>query len=328
MSGSSGENEGYRPVPFGELGDRARIWHPVILVIGSFFAFYLWALVPSIVLATMDAAAGKKDLTGPDAALTQWGLAALAVSFGLILLHFTLWTRLFERRPLTSIGLFREGAAGHYVNGLVYGVMFALIVNLAAVIAALHFGFSMPAMFEGTTPVLRPDVLLFAALIVPAVLLQGGTEEVVFRGWMLSALSARTSITLAVLVSALAFGLFHVDRFALDPAFAAVFISSTVVMGAFLGVWAVKAGSIAGPMGFHGAYNALLFVSGYLDGAAKAKPGDTPGQIWGSMMDIESMKDVIRNADYLASMQTAVIVCSIIGILVLLLSGNGEAEEH
>lgn len=328
MSGANGDNEGYRPVPFGELGDRARIWHPALLVIGSFFAFYIWVLVPSIVLATMDAAAGKKDLTAPDSMLMQYGLAALAASFGLVLLHFILWTRLFERRPLTSIGLFRDGSAGRYVNGLVYGVMFALIVNLAAVVASLHFGFSMPAMYEGTTPVLRQDVLLFAALIIPAVLLQGGTEEVVFRGWMLSALSARTSITLAVLVSALAFGLFHVDRFALDPAFAAIFISSTVVMGAFLGVWAVKAGSIAGPMGFHGAYNALLFVTGYLDGAAKAKPGDTPGQIWGAMMDVESMQEAVRHVDYLASMQTGVIICSLIAIAVMLVSGQDEGEAH
>jgi membrane protease YdiL (CAAX protease family) len=263
----------------------------------------------------------------PDSALVQYGLAALAVSFGLILLHFVFWTRVIERRPLTSIGLFRGGSGAKYVNGLVYGVLFALLVNLIAVVASLHFGFSMPAMFTGNTPILRPDLLLFVAMIIPAVLLQGGTEEVVFRGWMLSALSARTSITLAVLVSGLAFGVFHVDRFVLDPVFAAIFISSTVVMGAFLGVWAVKAGSIVGPMGFHGAYNALLFVSGFLDGAAKAKPGQPATQIWSDMMSMESMQEAIRNMDFVAAMQTGVIICSLIAIAVMLLSGQ-EEEEH
>jgi membrane protease YdiL (CAAX protease family) len=316
-----------RPAPFGPLGERARIWHPLVILIGSFFAFYVWAILPSVVLASMDAAAGKKDLMAPDSSLVQYALPALAGSFGLILLHFLLWTRLVERRPLTSIGLFRGGSAGKYVNGLVYGVLFALLVNLIAVVAALHFGFSMPAMFTGSTTILRPDLLIFVAMIVPAVLLQGGTEEVVFRGWMLSALSARTSITLAVLVSGLAFGLFHVDRFALDPAFAAIFISSTVVMGAFLGVWAVKAGSIVGPMGFHGAYNALLFVSGFLDGATKAKPGQSATQIWSDMMSLESMQEAIRDMDYLAAMQTGVIICSLVAIAVMLLTGQDE-EEH
>lgn len=316
-----------RPAPFGPLGERARIWHPLVILIGSFIAFYVWAILPSVVLASMDAAAGKTDLMAPDSALVQYGLAALAVSFGLILLHFVFWTRVIERRPLTSIGLFRGGSGAKYVNGLVYGVLFALLVNLIAVVASLHFGFSMPAMFTGNTPILRPDLLLFVAMIIPAVLLQGGTEEVVFRGWMLSALSARTSITLAVLVSGLAFGLFHVDRFVLDPVFAAIFISSTVVMGVFLGVWAVKAGSIVGPMGFHGAYNALLFVTGFLDGAAKAKPGQSTAQIWSDMMSMENMQEAIRNMDFVAAMQTGVVICSLIAIAVMLLSGQ-EEEEH
>jgi uncharacterized protein len=328
MSGSAEAGEDTRPVPFGPMGERARIWHPLIILIGSFFAFYVWAILPSVVLASMDAAAGKTDLMAPDSLLVQYGLPALAVSFGLILLHFLFWTKVVERRPLTSIGLFRGGSAGKYVNGLVYGVLFALLVNLIAVVASLHFGFSMPAMFLGDAPIMRPDLLFFVAMIIPAVLLQGGTEEVVFRGWMLSALSARTSITLAVLVSGLAFGLFHVDRFVLDPAFAAIFISSTVVMGAFLGVWAVKAGSIMGPMGFHGAYNALLFVSGFLDQAAKAKPGQPPTQIWSQMMSVENMQEAIRNLDFVAAMQTGVIICSLVAIAVMLLSGQNEEEEH
>lgn len=318
-----------REMPYGPAGERARIWHPIAIIIGSFFAFYLWAIVPSVVLASMDAAAGKTDPTAPDSLLVQYGLAALGASFVLILLHFMFWTRVVERRPLTSIGMFRGGSFGPYLNGIAYGALFALIVTLAAYVAALQFGFSMPAMFSGTQSVLRPDVLLFAATIVPVILVQGGTEEVVFRGWMLSALSARTSITLAVLVSGLAFGVFHVDRFVMDPRFAAVFIASTVVLGVFLGVWAVQAGSIAGPAGFHGAYNALLFVAGYLDGAANAKPGASASQVWADMMSLEAMQESIRHADYIAAMQTAVVICSLIGIAALLLrrTDRGELAE-
>jgi membrane protease YdiL (CAAX protease family) len=315
-----------RDMPFGPVGERARIWHPIVIIIGSFLAFYLWALVPSVVLASMDAAAGKTDLMAPDALLVQYGLAALGISFALILLHFLFWTRVVERRPLTSIGMFRGGSLGQYLNGIAYGALFALIVSLAAFVAALHFGFSMPAMFAGTQGVLRPDVLLFAAMIVPVVLVQGGTEEVVFRGWMLSALSARTSMTLAVLLSSVAFGIFHVDRFVMDPVFAAIFISATIVLGAFLGVWAVQSGSIAGPAGFHGAYNALLFVTGYLARAANAKPGSTTSQIWADMMGLEAMQEVVRHTDYIAAMQTAVIAGSLIGIVALLMT-RAERRE-
>jgi uncharacterized protein len=310
-----------REMPFAPVGDRARIWHPIAVLIGSFFVFVFWALLPSIVLASMDAAAGKTDLMAPDSLLVQYGLASLGVSFALILLHFLFWTRVVERRPLTSIGMFRGGSLGLYINGLVYGALFALIVTLAAFVAAVQFGFSMPAMFAGTQDIWRPEIMLFVAMLIPIVLVQGGTEEVVFRGWMLSALSARTSITTAVLLSSLAFGLFHIDRFVMDARFAAIFISSTVVLGTFLAVWAVQAGSIAGPAGFHGAYNALLFVTSFLDSAATAKPGTTPAQAWAEMMSLEAMQEVVRHTDYIAAMQTAVVICSLIGIATLLVRG-------
>lgn len=313
-----------RPVPYAAIGDRARIWHPLILILGSFIAFYIWALVPTVVLASLDAASGKTDVMSADSLVMTYGLPALGAAFGLILLHFLMWTRFAERRPLTSIGMFRGGSAGKYLNGLVYGALFAVLVNLAAVVAASYLGFSMPAMFTGSLSVIGPEVLIFAAAIVPVVLLQGGTEEVVFRGWMLSALSARTTITIGVLVSSIAFGVFHLDRFLMDPVFAMIFISSTVVLGAFLGVWAVHSGSIAGPAGFHGAYNSLLFVTQFLDTAANSKPGEPASHIWSSMMSMEAMQESIRDIDFLAAMQTAVVLFALIGILTLLLSKQGE----
>jgi hypothetical protein len=133
-------------------------------------------------------------------------------------------------------------------------------------------------------------------------------------------------MTVAVLLSSAAFGIFHVDRFMMDPMFAATFISATIVLGAFLGVWAVQSGSIAGPAGFHGAYNALLLVTSYFDSAASAKPGSTSAQVWSDMMDLEAMLEVVRYADYIAAMQTAVIVGSLIGI-VALLATRAERRE-
>ena len=314
------------PMPFGPMGNRTRIRHPIILLIGSFSAFYFWAAAPGVVLASMDAAAGKTDLLAPGSLLTKYGLPALGISFTLILLHFLFWTRVVERRPLTSIGMFRGGSFGPYLNGIAYGALFALIVSLAAFVAAIHFGFTMPAMFAGTPDVMRSDVMLFSGLLILVVLVQGGTEEVVFRGWMLSAFSTRTSITLAVLLSSVAFGAFHVDRFFMNPTFAVIFISATIVLGAFLGVWAVQSGSIAGPAGFHGGYNALLFVTAYLDGVANAKPGASTAQIWADMMSPQAMKEIARNIDYIAATQSVVIIGSLIGIMTLLLTGKDRRE--
>jgi membrane protease YdiL (CAAX protease family) len=313
-------------MPYADPGERARIWHPIILLLGSFVVFYLWASVPTIVLVLMDHAAGRQGMTDPASLTMTCGLPALGAAFLFILVHFLLWTRLAERRPLTSIGLFVSGAGGQYTNGLVYGAMFALLINLLAILGANRLGFDVPELFTGSLGNISGAALLFAAAIVPVVLVQAGTEEVVFRGWMLSSLSARTSITTGILVSSVAFGVFHLDRFLIDPTFAIIFISSTVVLGAFLGVWAVRAKSIAGPAGFHGAYNGLLFVSEYLDGAAHASPGDPATKAWAKMMSMESMQDAVKNIDYLAVMQSAEIICALIGIVALLAWRRDETD--
>lgn len=126
-------------MPFGPIDDRARIWHPIAVIIGSFAVIIVWSLVPIVVLTSIDVAAGKADLLAPDTLSIRYELVALAVSFALILMHFLFWTRVVERRRLTSIGLFRGGSFRRYVNGVVYGALFALIASLAAYVAALHF---------------------------------------------------------------------------------------------------------------------------------------------------------------------------------------------
>jgi hypothetical protein len=40
------------------------------------------------------------------------------------------------------------------------------------------------------------------------------------------------------------------------------------------------------------------------------------------MMSLEAMQDIIRHTDYIAAMQTAVVVCSLIGIVALLMRGE------
>ena len=315
-----------RPMPYAPAGSGARIWHPFIVLIGGFFTFMFWAVLPQGILGGIDGASGMTDLLDPRSLTTRYALPALAAGFGLILLHFVFWTRTIERRPLASIGLQAPAFAARYIRGLGIGIIFAIIGTVGGAAIATSMGYTVPELAPSTLPRLSETLMLTALLIVPAFLLQAGTEEVVFRGWMLSALSARTSITLAVIVSGAAFGLFHLDRLLVDPTFAAVFMAGTSVMGVFLGVWAVQARSIAGPMGFHGAYNALLMLSSYLEAAANAAPADTGSAVFFRMMQ-EGMSSAPRYMDYIAVQQTLIVALSIIGIVGIMLSRPSSEND-
>jgi len=315
-----------RPVPFAPVGDNARIWHPALIILGGFVAFMFWAIVPQITLGVFDGIAGITDIQNPNSMTVRYGLLAIGAGFALILLHFLFWTRAVERRPLASIGFQGPGFARRYVAGLGVGIIFAIVGTMASAIIATELGYRVPDMAPGGSFSLAEGVLLTALLIVPVFLLQAGTEEVVFRGWMLSALSARASITIAVIVSGIAFGLFHLDRLLIDPKFAAIFMAGTSVMGVFLGAWAVHARSIAGPMGFHGAYNVLLLLTGYLAAASRAAPTDTGPVIFSRMM-LETMSEAPLYQDYITLQQTFVVAMSIIGLIVILVSRKPDEQD-
>jgi membrane protease YdiL (CAAX protease family) len=89
----------------------------------------------------------------------------------------------------------------------------------------------------------------FIALIIVAPI----TEELLFRGVILSGLSSKYGIRKAVILTSVLFGLFH-----LNP----VQIIGAIFVGLVLGWMKLKFDSIMVPIVFHGIYNALPLIFG------------------------------------------------------------------
>jgi hypothetical protein len=99
-------------------------------------------------------------------------------SFAMVAVLFTLWIKLFERRSMASVGLVlsRQSIktfAGGYGNGLLMGTAVVCGVLLLG-------GYGLEADTGDRSLDLVPIVILMFAFI-----LQSGTEEMVFRGWMM-----------------------------------------------------------------------------------------------------------------------------------------------
>lgn len=88
-------------------------------------------------------------------------------------------------------------------------------------------------------------VALSAGLLAPLV------EETLFRGLLLRALMRRMHTPVAVLLSALLFGLAHVP----DNLSAAAGLPAFIGLGILLGAVAVSTGSLAGPVFLHAGFN-------------------------------------------------------------------------
>ena len=170
--------------------------------------------------------------------------ALLWLGFAPTLLAVLAWVRLVEGRSLASIGLNGPAPMKPFMHGLGVGV--AMICLL---VFAIWAGGGLEA--AGIGPAWRePRSLWHIALLLAGFIFQAGTEEIIFRGWLLSVLARRSNVMVAVLVVSLVFCLLHYG-----PQQPPRVTASTFLFSLFACAWVLRAGSIWGAMGWHAGWN-------------------------------------------------------------------------
>lgn len=155
---------------------------------------------------------------------------------GLITLFTAIHVRFIEKRPLRTIGLVKERFALKYIIGFGAGVILLAAVVLPALL-------TIPGEFTG----LKASALIYLA----AFIVQSAGEEVLFRGYMLSALTRRGGVVWAVVVSSIVFGLYHIP-------YPVMQLISAALIGAVLSLFVLRTGSLWSAMGLHAAWNFCL----------------------------------------------------------------------
>lgn len=172
-----------------------------------------------------------------------------------------LWVGLVERRGPASIGLARRGAAGRFVLGLGLGVLMVALTGLAgATLLAMAGSLNDPEMAAMAAREIPLALIALLALVGLGFLIQGAVEELVFRGWLMSALSARWGVRTGVIVTSLAFMLLHAHVLVSGLVFgmaALVTLGLTGLVFAMLCLWR---GAIIEACAAHGAFNALAVI--------------------------------------------------------------------
>lgn len=184
----------------------------------------------------------------------------LGIGFaGAILLCF-LYVKLVEKRSISSMGFHKSGILKVYVRGFLIGAgMFAVIVLVGAFSGAYTISIALSS-FGSLLPIL---------IILCGFLIQGASEEVIYRGWLMPILGARYSKVFAIVVSSLIFAAIH----AMNPGMTIMPVINLVLFGVFAAVYALKEKSLWGICGFHSSWN---WVQGSVFGI-KVSGTSTPG---------------------------------------------------
>ena len=124
-------------------------------------------------------------------------------SFVFILLLFIFWVKVIEKNSLSSLGFVKR----NWLKYLGWGILLSL---LQMGMIALVYQVGGIGTFELNELSLEP--ILFILGLFPFWLLQGGTEEVATRGWLLTRIAARTNLPLAIAISSSLFGILHMGN--------------------------------------------------------------------------------------------------------------------
>lgn len=153
-----------------------------------------------------------------------------------------IYCRCIEKRSLFSVGFNKRGIAAEYLLGLLTGaLMIALPALICHITGCVSFSFDSSA-----SPLVI--VLFFIAFV-----LQGMGEEVLFRGYLMTSLTRRHNVWVAIIVSALTFSAFHIP----NANFSIIAFINITLFGIFAGVFMLKRGSIWAVGAIHTAWNFL-----------------------------------------------------------------------
>lgn len=168
--------------------------------------------------------------------------AFLILPFSLLLTFLWVWLLLYEKRPFWTLGLPLKGAVRRLAVGALAGAgMMAVIVGTMALVGCV-------TVEGGGHRITGAEALGPALVFFLSYLVQAGTEEVVFRGWVFQTVTARHALWLGLTVNIALFGLMHFPK---TPAT----ILQLVLFGGFATLYAIKEGSVWGVCGWHAAWN-------------------------------------------------------------------------
>lgn len=176
----------------------------------------------------------------------------LVAAFGLGSVLVLLWAQLFERRGPATLGLNAKGPM-RFLRGYLLGLGFLLAVVGGIWLAG---GYVVEGGGAFGSSAVGAALIPIGALLL-GFIIQGSSEELLFRGWLMQLIASRHGIWLAVIGNSALFALAHAGN--IEPSNELyVGLANIVLFGLFISLYAVREGSLWGVCGWHAAWNWLL----------------------------------------------------------------------
>lgn len=211
--------------------------------------FFVSQLLISVPVAAAEGIARVMEQTAPSASGAQpdWLLPVQLYSTALMTLTVLLFCHLIQNRTPASLGLARQHAGREYLMGALIG-MLLFCTAIAACVAT------------GTVELKTARFSIGGWLLfLGGFLVQGMSEEVLCRGYLMLSVARRYPLWLAILLNSILFSLLHVW----NRGICFLALLNIALFGVLASLYTLRRGSLWGTCALHSLWN---FVQGNLFG--------------------------------------------------------------
>lgn len=251
----------------------------------------------------MDVLTKAEDMIMSDGTFALISLFSTVITTILVLIFVTK----IEKRSAYSMGFAKKGWAGLWlVGGLIGSVMFALAVGICMLTGTMKFG---GYVLGGN--------LVSVILYFFGFMLQGMSEEVLCRGFLMTSWGSKGSLTAAVLVSSLLFSMLHLA----NPNFGLIAFVNIFLFGLLEALLILRCDSIWLACGLHSLWN---FVQGNVFGVLVSG-----GSYGSSIFKFESTVGgkLINGGDFGIEGGLACTAVEVIAIIIILVWKGRKSEK-
>lgn len=228
----------------------------------------------------------------------------VTIATTLVIMGFCKW---LQKRKMNTLGFHKKGWVKEYLVGWLVGfVLFSAAVLICVMTGSLTITGISPTFAIGT-------FLLF----IIGFIVQGMSEEVLCRGYLMVSVGRKYSMWVAVIVNSVAFAVLHLGNSGIND----LALDNLVLFGVFASLYFIKRNNIWGVCAVHSVWN---LVQGNVYGIRVSGM-----QLSCSLFDSEITegKELINGGAFGLEGGLAVTIVLIVGIIILLLMKGKNTEE-
>ena len=174
-------------------------------------------------------------------------LSLLITLFSFVFISLLVFFRVkvIEKRSLSSIGFNKNNWLKKYSLGFLIGLA------MMSIIVLILFPFGYITVEKNPIQPVGISAIASVLVILLGWIIQGATEEIVTRGWLLNILSTKYNIGVGLLISSTLFGLMHLT----NPNVNYIAVINIILVGLFYGLYVIKTNDLWAVCGMHSAWN-------------------------------------------------------------------------